>query len=246
MRLVALDHLDGKIDCHRDLQSRLRYFAVGHSRVAIAESEERARMKDGEEHRRAGHGAVIVEIAAEDAEVRAGQGFEPRRRDGDAAQHRLHRYLEVLERRRGRGEHRDAGRVVQLVFAVEARVVLRGEIVSRRDAKLLNSTPLPSRLAVWLDLDQVDHQRVARQCSFHINRPDVRVAAQSHAFQVFIGSRGIGRPGVHDVAREDVNARFVPGVVVSLKGGGIVVDLARFGRRRCGRIAFALHPRENI
>src|ERR1700676_5054250 len=119
-------------------------------------------MKDGEEHRRARDGAVIVEIAAEDAEVRTGQGLEPRRRDGDAAQHRLHRYLEVLERRRGRGEHRDASRVVQLIFADEGGVVLRGEIVSRRDAELLNPTPLPGRLAVWLDLDQVDYQRVAR------------------------------------------------------------------------------------
>src|SRR5579864_6014503 len=106
-------------------------------------------MKDGEEHRRAGDGAVIVEIAAVHAEVRAGEGLKAWRRDGDAAQHRLHRYFEVLESGRGRGEHRDACGVVQLVFAVETLVVLRGEIISRRDAELLDSTPLPGRLAVW-------------------------------------------------------------------------------------------------
>jgi hypothetical protein len=89
--------------------------------------------KDGEEHRRAGHGAVLVEIAAEDAEVQAGQGFEPRRRDGDAAQHRLHRTLKFLSAGVGAVSTAMPVALSNWYFAVEARVVLRGSAAEMRE-----------------------------------------------------------------------------------------------------------------
>ena len=108
---------------------------------------------------------------------------------------------------------------------LNCRIVLRGEVIRRCDAELLNPAALSSSLAVRLDLNQVDYQSIAGERAFDVEWGRwFGLPPKSNALQILVGACGIGRPGVHDVAGEDVNARFVSGVIVSLKGGGIVID----------------------
>src|ERR1700754_3650590 len=102
--------------------------------------------------------------------MRAREGLETRRRNGDTAQHRLHGELEVLKRFGRMREDCSSCRIIEKIFAVESSVVFRGEIISRRHAELLDSTALTRCRAVRSNLDKVYDQGVARQGAFDIDR----------------------------------------------------------------------------
>ena len=95
---------------------------------------------------------------------------------------------------------------ILLPRTVEARVVLRTKLIGLSHRVLIEPAALTSNQLVGAKLDEMHHQRVARQRALNIEGANIRVATGAMMNDVGI-ARLVHRPGIHRVARKDMQIR---------------------------------------
>ena len=157
------------------------------SGVAVADEQQRAFLVDGQVDRDALAKPVVIHVAAPGSEPAGAEGLIGRRRDPDAAEHRLQLDAEVLQTFGGLGEHRDAGLAVELPFAVELVVELGVAVIAGLDGAGHDAVAAAGGVAVQPDAQELDRERVAGHRAFHVERARLRIAAHAS------GARPCGR-----------------------------------------------------
>src|SRR2546421_9293450 len=206
---LAFQHLDRELDVHRHLDPGADDLAVALERVAVADVQEAALGEDREVDDDALAEAAIVHVAAVLARSCARDRLSLRRRDAEAAEHRIEGGLaERLEPRRRVVEARSSALEVELppVLAVpraelrdEARVDdVRGDQAAGHPARAVGPDPLEAHT-----------EGVAPLRALDVERPGLRVAAFRDVVPVPVVAAGVDGPGADDVAARDPQDRFV-------------------------------------
>ena len=130
-------------------------------------------------------------------------------------------------------EYGDAFLAIELPFAVEPWIILRGSNVRRSNGSAVDATALPGRIAVHSDPIQLDHQRIARQRAFNIEWSGFEVPTGRAA--IVVTAARIESAGADGIAGEDAQRRGIRGRVVAIKHARLVIDGARSAWRRDGR-----------
>ena len=203
--LPAGNQVQPHADAHGDFDAHAQNLPVPLGGVPITQEEQRP----GFEHRQVDRGSRCAEPAVHVPPVWAGSGRRDglplRRADAKAAQHRLQRHLDVPLGPVGHGGHAPVPiqfPTQQFRFGQLARLV---RVQYPGIDKALGEPPIAGRL----QLQQLQHQHVARPGAAQEERPGLRVAPRSYLSAQGVMPSGIDGPGYEFIARVQFQHRGV-------------------------------------
>src|SRR5262249_30027871 len=171
----AFDQIELERHIHARFESRAADLAVALQRVAVAEIEESAVVKDRQINGGAFANVGRVHIAAEIAGPQSSPGFFALRRHGHASEHRLQLDFDTLHLAVRKVQDADVSFAVQL----PDEALGRSGIIEHRGATVVGERAETrrmrrnSRLAIRTQLQDFDDQRVVGSRAFDVNRPDL-------------------------------------------------------------------------
>src|SRR5208282_1633119 len=236
---APLDHAQLHARLQRNLYSGAGDFSIAHGGMAVADVEQSSLDVDREVNGIADARFWRIHVAAEFRGHHGTARLAIGGRDSDAAEERMHGNLhreigiERLEQRRVRG-------VIDVVKpdALGKRRMQHGRVVCLVNGAKSGSERAHARVAIDLQVENLDGQRVAGLRTLYEKWPGQRIVAFGHAERV-AGfpervPEAVERVGIEDVARLQTSHRLGRGekILHVVDGGGVVDDVARLPVKR--------------